>query len=162
MQKPPSGSCIFPGTFDPLTNGHCDVIQRALGVFDRIIVAVLDNPDKQPLLSLDERRQLITLALGNNPRITVDAFSGLLVDYARSIGVTTVVRGIRSPEDLHYEAEIAFMNRHLDHGVETLFLLADPRWYYVSSRLVRSALKAGASIEGMVPDVVYRRIAHLA
>ena len=160
MQTQTGGSCIFPGTFDPLTNGHCDVIRRVLGVFDRIIVAVLDNPDKQPLLSVDERRQLITLALGNNPRITVDSFSGLLVEYARGIGVTTVVRGIRSPEDLHYEAEIAFMNRHLDQGVETMFLLSDPRWYYISSRLVRSALKAGASIEGMVPDMVYQRIAN--
>ena len=95
MQTPAGGSCIFPGTFDPLTNGHCDVIQRVLGVFDRIIVAVLDNPDKQPLLSVDERRRLISLALGHNPRITVDAFSGLLVDYARSVGVTVV----RGPED---------------------------------------------------------------
>jgi pantetheine-phosphate adenylyltransferase len=151
-------ACIYPGTFDPLTNGHLDLIERALHIFDRVIVAIAVNPDKNPLFSVDERLQMIRAAVGDNPRVTTDSFEGLLVDYARARGVHTVLRGMRAVSDFEYEYEMTFMNRKLDREIDTIFMLTGLRWLFVHSKTIKAAVKAGADVTGMVPEIVARKL----
>ena len=158
MSDPGNHVCIYPGTFDPLTNGHLDLINRALHIFDRVIVAIAVNPDKNPLFTVDERLEMIREAVENNPRVITDSFEGLLVEYARNKGVHTVLRGMRAVSDFEYEYEMTFMNRKLDREIDTIFMLTGLRWLFVHSKTIKAAVKAGADVTGMVPDIVARKL----
>ena len=158
MSAPGNHVCIYPGTFDPLTNGHLDLINRALHIFDRVIVAIAVNPDKKPLFTVDERLAMISAAVENNPRVITDSFEGLLVEYARNKGVHTVLRGMRAVSDFEYEYEMTFMNRKLDREIDTIFMMTGLRWLFVHSKTIKAAVRAGADVTGMVPDIVARRL----
>jgi pantetheine-phosphate adenylyltransferase len=154
MNPAQKNTVIYPGSFDPITNGHLDLIERALRIFDTIIVAVANNPDKKPLFSVDERMHMIRESVDNDSRVIVDTFEGLLVEYTRRMGVTTILRGMRAMSDFEYEYEMTFMNRKLDRDVETIFMITGLRWFFVHSKVIKSAVKAGACVEGLVPDIV--------
>ncbi len=149
---------IYPGSFDPLTNGHLSLIHRALRVFDRVIVAVLDNPSKTPLFSVAERMALIQEAAGKEPGVEVDSFKGLLVDYARHKGVSTVLRGLRAVSDFEYEFQMANMNRKLFPDFETVFMMTGEDYFYVSSQLVREIASLGGDVSGLVPANVLKKL----
>jgi pantetheine-phosphate adenylyltransferase len=153
---------VFPGTFDPLTNGHLDLIDRSLAIFDRVVAAVLVNPGKHPMFSLEDRVSMIRAATANRSRLEVEAFTGLLADYVRSRGATAVVRGVRSGSEFTAESQMARMNRHLNPACETVFLAASGACAHISSSLVREILALGGSIDGLVPpavaDVASRRV----
>ena len=149
---------IYPGSFDPLTNGHLSLIQRGLKVFDRLIVAIANNPAKKPLFSVDERRALISEAVGNDPRVEVDSFDGLLVDYAKLQGVHTVLRGLRAVSDFEYEFQIANMNRNLDPEFESVFMMTGEDYFYVASSLVREVASFGGDVSRLVPANVFRAL----
>ncbi len=150
----PKRTAIYPGSFDPLTNGHVAIIQRGLKVFDRLVVAVANNPDKKPLFSVTERQSMIAEAVGDDPRVEVDSFDGLLVDYARRKGVHTVLRGLRAVSDFEYEFQIANMNRHLLPDVETVFVMTGEDYFFVSARLVREVATFGGDVSAFVPPNV--------
>ena len=145
---------VYPGTFDPITNGHADILRRALKLFDRVVVALADNPRKQPLFSLKERKRMIRKTLGNDPRVEVDSLSGLLVDYVRRRGAKFVIRGLRAVADFEYEFQFAHMNRQLAPEVETIFLMTNEDNFFVSSSLVREVAEMGGDISRVVPAVV--------
>jgi pantetheine-phosphate adenylyltransferase len=150
---------IFPGSFDPLTNGHLDLIERSARLFDRVIVAVLTNSSKQPLFPVKTRLAMLSEVFKGRATIEVDAFRGLLVDYARTRGARVVVRGIRGVTDFDGETQMALMNRRLDADLETVFLAPSASNAYISSRLVREIATLGGSLEGLVPPVVAKRLA---
>ena len=152
-------TALVAGSFDPLTNGHVDVIERALRLFGRVVVAVLVNPGKSPLLTLDERLATVRTSLAGTPGLEVVAFDGLLVDAALAHGATVVVRGLRSVTDFEHEWPMARMNATLRPGLETVYVSASPEWGHVSSSLVRQIHTLGGSIEAFVPPAV---VAHLA
>ena len=145
---------IYPGTFDPITNGHADILRRALKIFDRVVVALAENVRKEPLFSIAERRAMITDALGGDPRIEVDAFQGLLVEYVKRRGANVVIRGLRALADFEYEFQFAHMNRHLAPEVETVFLMTSEESFYVSSSLVKEVALMGGDVSRMVPSAV--------
>jgi len=145
---------IYPGTFDPITNGHADILRRALKIFDRVVVALAENVRKEPLFSIAERRAMITDALGADPRIEVDAFQGLLVEYVKRRKAEVVIRGLRALADFEYEFQLAHMNRHLAPEVETVFLMTSEESFYVSSSLVKEVALMGGDISRMVPPAV--------
>ena len=145
---------VYPGTFDPITNGHVDILRRSLKIFDRVVVALADNIRKKPLFSAAERQGFITEALGGDPRLEVDAFQGLLADYCRRRGATVVVRGLRALADFEYEFQLAHMNRHLAPDVETMFLMTGEESFYVSSSLVKEVALMGGDVSRMVPPGV--------
>jgi pantetheine-phosphate adenylyltransferase len=149
---------VFPGSFDPLTNGHLDIIKRGLHVFDRVRVAILVNPEKQPLFTVEERVAIIRDAYRRDPRVTVDTFSGLLVEYARSVGASVIVRGLRALSDFEYEFQMALMNRRLDERLETVFMMPAESYSYLSSRLVKEVFQLGGRVTGLVPPVVEKRL----
>ena len=142
---------VYPGTFDPITNGHVDIMRRSLKIFDRVVVALAENVRKAPLFSIDERRKLIADALGQDGRLEVDAFQGLLADYCRRRGATVVIRGLRALADFEYEFQSAHMNRRLAPDVETLFLMTSEESFYVSSSLVKEVALMGGDVSGLVP-----------
>jgi pantetheine-phosphate adenylyltransferase len=146
---------IYPGSFDPLTNGHLSLIQRGLKVFDGLVVAVANNPGKTPLFSVDERKQMIAEAVNGDARVQVDSFSGLLVDYAKQRGVHTVLRGLRAVSDFEYEFQIANMNRKLDPEFESVFMMTGEDYFYVASSLVREVASFGGDVSGLVPPNVF-------
>jgi pantetheine-phosphate adenylyltransferase len=148
---------IYPGSFDPLTNGHLSIIHRGLKVFDRLVVAVLNNPKKTPLFSVEERRQLIREACPD-PRVEVDDFEGLLVHYTRRKGVPLVLRGLRAASDFEYEFQLANMNRKLDAEFESVFMMTGQDSFYISSQLVREVASLGGDVEGLVPANVFRKL----
>ncbi len=148
---------IYPGSFDPLTNGHLSLIQRGLQMFDRLIVAIAVNPKKVPLFSLEERRKLIRDACPD-PRVEVDSFQGLLVDYAKSRNVNVLIRGLRAVSDFEYEFQLANMNRKLAPGIETVFMMTGEDYFYISSQLVREVASFGGDVTGMVPDNVLAKL----
>lgn len=148
-------TAIYPGSFDPLTNGHLSIIQRALQMFDRVIVAVAVNPKKVPLFSEEERKQLILEACPDS-RVEVDAFHGLLVEYANRRGVNVLLRGLRAVSDFEYEFQLANMNRKLAPGIETVFMMTGEDYFYVSSQLVREVASFGGNVEGLVPPNVLK------
>ena len=141
-------TALCPGSFDPPTNGHIDVIERAIEIFDHVVVAVVANPSKEPMFSADERKELISVAFAD--RVKVESFDGLLVDFARSAGVDVVVKGLRAVSDFDYELQMAQMNRTLA-GVETVFLPTNPEWSYLSSSLVREVARLGGDYRSLVP-----------
>ena len=149
---------IYPGSFDPVTNGHLDLIQRASNLFDRLVVAVLVNPEKDPLFSPQERVEMLDLVVAHLPNVEVDTFEGLLVDYARSKGARVLLRGIRAVSDYEYELQMALMNRQLEPDMETVFMLPAEAYSYLSSRLVREVARLGGSIKDLVPAAVEERI----
>ena len=150
---------VYPGTFDPITNGHVDILRRSLKIFDRVVVALAENVRKAPLFSIDERRKLIADALGGDARLEVDAFQGLLADYCRRRGATVVVRGLRALADFEYEFQSAHMNRRLAPDVETLFLMTSEESFYVSSSLVKEVALMGGDVSGLVPAGVAAALA---
>jgi pantetheine-phosphate adenylyltransferase len=146
-----------PGTYDPVTNGHLDIVARATRCFDKVIVAVLINPAKQPMFSLEERLAMLKEATVGMASVEVDAFSGLLVDYARRREVTAIVKGLRAISDFDYELQMAQMNYRLA-GVETMFMTTSPTWSYLSSSLVKDVARHGGDVTGLVPDFVVARL----
>jgi len=142
---------IYPGSFDPLTNGHLSLIQRGLKIFDELVVAVANNPDKTPLFTFQERMQMIRDAVGNDPRVEVDSFDGLLVQYAQRRGVHTVLRGLRAVSDFEYEFQLANMNRKLDPQFDSVFVMTGEDYFYVTSRLVREVSRFGGDVSSLVP-----------
>ena len=149
---------VFPGSFDPITNGHLDIVDRALAVFDRVRMAILRNPEKQPLFSVDERLALIREAYRGNPRVEADSFTGLLVDYADKAGASVIIRGIRAISDFEYELQMALMNRRLGPGIETVFLMSGEAYSFISSRLIKQIVGLGGNIAGLVPPSVEERL----
>jgi pantetheine-phosphate adenylyltransferase len=145
---------IYPGSFDPLTNGHLAIIQRGLKLFDRLVVAVANNPQKSPLFTLEERKALIQQAVGNDPRVEIDSFDGLLVDYVRRKGISTVLRGLRAVSDFEYEFQLANMNRKLFPELESVFVMTGEDYFFVTARLVREVAQYGGDVTGLVPPVV--------
>ncbi len=149
---------IFPGSFDPLTNGHLDIITRSAPLFDEMIVAVLNNPDKQPMFSVEERCEIIREVLPsvdtNDCEMLVESFSGLTADFARRRQATAIVRGIRAVSDYEYELRMALMNRRLEPEIETVFLMADEEFSYVSSTLMKQVFELGGRVEGLIPELV--------
>ncbi len=150
-------SALCPGTFDPVTNGHMDIIRRAGRCFDGVVVAVLENPAKQPLFSVEERVAMLKDASADIPGIEVASFSGLLVDYARSRGIKVIVKGLRAVTDFDFELQMAQMNLGLG-GVETFFLPTSPQWSYLSSSLIREVVRFGGDVSGLVPPFVRDRL----
>ena len=150
-------SALCPGTFDPVTNGHIDIIHRTSRCFDGVVVAVLENPGKQPLFSVDERVAMLKDAVADMPGVEVASFSGLLVDYARSRGIKVIVKGLRAVTDFDVELQMAQMNLGLG-GVETFFLPTSPQWSYLSSSLIREVVRFGGDVSGMVPPFVRDRL----
>ena len=145
---------VYPGTFDPVTNGHLDLVQRGSKHFDRLILAVLNNQEKHPMFTVNERVKLIREAVKGWDGVAVDAFDGLLVDYAERIGASVILRGIRAVTDFEYELQMAMMNRRMRPEIETVFLVPSARYSYLSSRLVREVARLGGSLTGLVPENV--------
>jgi len=149
---------IYPGSFDPLTNGHLDLIERGSKIFDELVVAILRNPEKDPLFSLSERREMMEAMTEPWENVRVDTFEGLMVDYAVKAKASAVLRGIRAISDYEYELQMALMNRKLEPGLETVFMMPAEQFSYLSSRLVREIAQLGGSIKGLVPEAVERRL----
>jgi len=152
---------IYPGSFDPITYGHLDVIQRALKIFDELWVVVMVNPKKKPLLSLEKRLELVEELLRDEPRVHVDSHSGLLVDYAKNKNIRTIVRGLRAVTDFQYELEMAIANKHLWHELETVFLMTDEKYSFLSSGLVREVASMGGDVSNLVPPNVLKTLKEL-
>ena len=150
-------TALCPGTFDPVTNGHLDVVRRAAGMFDGVVVAVLENPSKAPLFTVQERIELLEEALRDQPNVRVGAFGGLLVDYARSQGADMIVKGLRAVSDYEYEIQMAQMNQRIGE-IETLFMATSPKWSFLSSSLVMEVARLGGDVEGLVPDHVRKAL----
>jgi pantetheine-phosphate adenylyltransferase len=149
---------VYPGSFDPVTNGHLDIIRRGSRLFDRIVVAILSNPEKKPQFALAERRKILLKATAGIPNVTVDSFDGLLVEYARRCGAQVIVRGLRALSDFEYEFQMALMNRRLDSNIETVFMMPSEAYSYLSSRLVKEVARLGGRVSGLVPPEVDRRL----
>jgi pantetheine-phosphate adenylyltransferase len=161
MTKEEMRVAVYPGSFDPITNGHLDLMERALKIFDKVIIAVAENPAKTPLLTLDERLELIrsTLAVHPEPhRIHIDSFNGLLVNYVEDTRAVAILRGLRAVSDFEYEFQMALMNRKLSRKPETLYLMTGARWIYISSRIIKEVVQAGGCVTGLVPDVVESKL----
>jgi pantetheine-phosphate adenylyltransferase len=151
-------TAIYPGSFDPPTSGHLDVIQRGSRIFEQLVVAILVNPEKDALFSLDERREMLEELTAGFGNVRVGVFGGLLVDYARQEGATCVVRGIRAISDYEYELQMALLNRKLEPTLETVFLTAAEEFSYVSSRMVKDIARLGGVVDSMVPPLVKNRL----
>jgi pantetheine-phosphate adenylyltransferase len=157
---------VYPGTFDPVTYGHIDLINRALRIFDKVIVAVGQNPAKAPLFTTEERLEMIRDSISPDKPVELESFDCLLVDFARSHGACAILRGLRAVSDFEFELQRAIMNRKLDRNIETVFLMTGFRWIYISSTIVKEAAQFGGSLDGLVPphveDALKRRFRQLA
>ena len=149
---------IYPGSFDPVTNGHIDIAERALKIFDKIIVAILHNPIKKFLFSVDERAEMLRSSFDAYPNIEVETFDGLLVDYASKKGSTAILRGMRAVSDFEYEFQLALMNRRLNRDIQTVFLMTGLRWIFTSSSIIKEAAQFGGDIKTMVPPIVNQKL----
>ena len=157
-RKPPHVTAIYPGSFDPITNGHLDLVQRGSRMFDQLIVAILRNDAKQPLFSVEERMEMLREVLHVYPNVSIDSFDGLLVDYASAHHATVLLRGIRAISDYEYELQMALMNRRLRPEIETVFMMAHETYSFISSRLVKQVFSLGGNIGGLVPASVEARL----
>ncbi len=149
---------IYPGTFDPPTNGHLDLIQRGAAIFEELVVAILRNSDKVPLFSLEERLEMLRECTKQYDNVRIDSFEGLLVEYAAGQGAGAVLRGIRAVSDYEYELQMAWMNRKLDSRLETVFMMPAEQYSYLSSRLVREIMNLGGNVSGLVPPLIEQRL----
>lgn len=147
---------IYPGTFDPITNGHLDLVERGLRIFDEIVIAVAPSPKKQPLFSLEERLKLIREAVKDCRNVKVEAFNGLLVNYVKGKGGIAIIRGLRAVSDFEYELQMALMNRRLDTNIETVFMMPSEEFSFLTSTVVKEVVSLGGSVKGLVPEVVER------
>jgi pantetheine-phosphate adenylyltransferase len=150
-------TALCPGTFDPVTNGHIDIIERAAARFDHVVVAVLENPGKEPLFGLEDRVAMLKEATSHIDRVEVVSFSGLLVDFAKARGIGAILKGLRGEGDVDFELKMAQMNRHLT-GAETFFLPTSPQWSFISSSLIKEVVRFGGDVAGLVPDFVRDRL----
>lgn len=149
---------IYPGSFDPVTNGHIDIVQRGTHLFDHIIVTLLHNPNKKSLFSIKERMEMLRESMKDIPAISFDSFGGLLVDYANQCGAQAILRGMRAVSDFEFEFQMALMNRKLNRDVQTVFLMTGLRWIFTSSSIIKEAAQFGGDITDMVPPNVHRNI----
>jgi pantetheine-phosphate adenylyltransferase len=149
---------VFPASFDPLTNGHLDLVHRALEIFDQLYVAVAFNDAKDETFSVEERVEMLESVFGNEPRVEVTAFDNLTVDFAKSIGARVIIRGLRAMSDFEYEFEMALMNKHLYPEIETVFMMASQKFLYVSSSRLKELVRRGRSVEQFVPAVVAKQL----
>ena len=149
---------VFPGSFDPLTNGHVDIIMRGTRLFDRIVVAILINAEKHPLFSMEERVEIARAVFKDQPSVEVDTFAGLLVDYVERRKAHAIVRGLRAVSDFEYEFQMALMNQRLNGRIETVFMMPAEQYTYISSRLIKEVFALGGRVHGLVPDMVEERL----
>jgi pantetheine-phosphate adenylyltransferase len=149
---------IYPGSFDPVTNGHLDIVARGLKLFDKIIVAIMHNPGKKGLFTVEERLQMLESAMEKFPEVEIDTFDGLTVEYAKKRKAQGILRGLRAMSDFEYEFQMALMNRKLNREVQTIFLMTGLRWIYTSSSIIKEAARFGGNINGMVPPLVQKKI----
>jgi pantetheine-phosphate adenylyltransferase len=149
---------VYPGSFDPLTNGHVDIISRGARLFDRIIVAILVNAEKSPLFTMNERVEITRSVFQTQPNVEVDTFDGLLVDYVERRNAQVIVRGLRAVSDFEFEFQMALMNRRLRPKIETVFMMPAEQYTYISSRLIKEVFSLGGRVEGLVPDLVEQRL----
>jgi pantetheine-phosphate adenylyltransferase len=154
----PAKLAIYPGSFDPVTNGHIDIIVRGLKIFDRIIVGILNNPAKNPLFSVEERKAMLQASLKGFASVEIDTFDGLLVDYALARKAQAILRGMRAVSDFEYEFQMALMNRRLNREIQTVFLMTGLRWIFTSSSIIKEAARFGGNINGMVPKIVNQKL----
>jgi pantetheine-phosphate adenylyltransferase len=153
-------TAVYPGSFDPITNGHLDVIQRAAKLFDRVIVAVAKNESKNPFFSMSQRQELCAQAVAHLPNVTVDAFTGLLVEYMERVQGDAVVRGLRAVSDFEFEFQLALMNRKLNERVETIFMMPKDTYTFLSSRMVKEIARLGGDVSSFVPKIVQEALAN--
>ena len=149
---------IYPGSFDPVTNGHLDIIERGRKLFDSIIVAILHNPTKDACFTVEERSEMLEICLKDLPNVEVDTFDGLLVDYAAKRNAHAILRGMRAVSDFEYEFQLALMNRRLNRNIETVFLMTGLRWIFTSSSIIKEAAGFGGNVNGMVPPIVNQKL----
>jgi pantetheine-phosphate adenylyltransferase len=153
-----SSRALYPGSFDPLTLGHVDIIRRGLNVFDHVVVTIISNPNKATMFTVEERVEMIEEVFAGEERISIDGFSGLLVAYAQNNDTPVILRGLRAVADFEYEYQMASMNRSLAPGIETVFLMAEPTTFFVSSRLAKEVARLGGDISHVVPPTVFTRV----
>ncbi len=149
---------VYPGTFDPVTNGHIDLVERSLRIFGEVIVAVAENPKKLPLFTLDERIAMLKTAIPNHKNVSVEGFDGLLVDYVRKKKAVAIIRGLRAVSDFEYEMQMALMNRRLDSNIETVFLMPNVEYSFITSTIVKEAASYGGDISSLAPAVVVEKL----
>ncbi len=149
---------VYPGTFDPLTNGHLSIVRRGLDVFQTIVLGIAKDSPKSPLFKLEERVEMAREVFSNQPRVVVEPFSGLLVDYVYNRGAKVVLRGLRAISDFEYEFQMALMNRRLKRDIHTMFMMTDYKWLFTSSSIIKETVGAGGNVQGLVPEVVWTRI----
>ncbi|OGP49833.1 MAG: pantetheine-phosphate adenylyltransferase [Deltaproteobacteria bacterium RBG_13_43_22] len=149
---------IYPGSFDPITNGHLSLLRRGLSIFDKIVIAIAINPGKKPLFTLEERVDILKTVLKDYSRIEIDHFQGLLVDYVQRRETNIVLRGLRALSDFEYEFQYSLINRKLNQKVEMVFMMTDYKWFYISSTIIKEAASLGGNIDGLVPEIVNQRL----
>ena len=149
---------IYPGSFDPITYGHIDIVERGLEIFNKVILAIAENEEKRPLFSVEERLQMVKTVFKDTPHVIVDSFKGLLVDYVAKTNAVVILRGLRATSDFEYEFHMASMNRSLNTHLDTLFMMTSKDYFFVSSRTIKEVARLGGAVEGLVPDLVVRRL----
>jgi pantetheine-phosphate adenylyltransferase len=154
-------TCICPGSFDPVTNGHIDIIERASALWDKVIVAVGQNISKKCVFTIEERIDFLKCALAHNPKVEIESFDGLLIEFAKKKGAAAIIKGLRAVSDFEYEFQMALLNKSLDHNIETLFMMTSVNYSYLSSSAVREIAKNGGNINGLVPDCIIDKISEI-